>query len=91
MLSPRSPPQQLPFLPKQHAADPQPAPGDESSTRQSPLRGWLLVAIAALAALGTGMFLARAPLLGARDAISADTIGASCATIDALPIFDMSR
>lgn len=92
MLSPRSPPHQLPFLPQQHAAEPQQAPGGtEASTRQSLLRGWLLMAITALTALGVGIFLARAPLLGARDDTSANSIGAGCANIDALPTFDMSR
>jgi hypothetical protein len=92
MLSPQSPPQQLPFLPQQHAAGPQPAPGGTSSkTRQSLLRGWLLMAITALAALGAGMLLAKSALLGARDATSADSIGAGCANIDALPAFDMAR
>lgn len=92
MLSPRSPPHQLPFLPQQHAAEPQQPPGGtEASTRQSLLRGWLLMAITALAALGVGMIFARSLPLGARDATSTDSIGAGCANIDALPTFDMSR
>jgi hypothetical protein len=92
MLSPRSPPALLPFLPQQQAAEFQQTPGSSGhSTRRSPLRGWLLVAITALAALGLGIFLAESPLLGAKRDISADSIGAGCANIDALPAFDMAR
>lgn len=91
-LSPRSPPPPLlqPFAPEQ----PQPA---RSGKRKATAVSTVLIALTALAALGTAVYMADWPLAGmlrggaSGDTVNSEEIGAGCANIDALEAFNMSR